>query len=174
MANDAVMAFTFWALLCLVVGVIAAVRSPHHDARNEAVALGGGDESLGRRIRECDQRLEVLNRETRVLRDRLAAVSSARRKLAESRFADRAELFARAETLLQRQLDARWAVIEEWQRLARDLDALVAAHKAEAALGGLDLTGDIGALDEERQRLQAAADELMALDQVELELSGLR
>ncbi|MBI2297776.1 MAG: hypothetical protein HYU66_02275 [Armatimonadetes bacterium] len=136
-------------------------------------SLGGGDPALGERILDCDRRARPLLIQVGTLNRQLAVVMEARAKLAESRFQDRVALYDSAAAVLQRQIDARHSLLDEFAVYRLDLEALAAALRAEQAFKPLDPLADDEALDAERRRLTAEADALEAADEAAQELRAL-
>lgn len=163
----------FGILHLVVATVVHAVGRQAATRRRQAdlARLGGGDPVLGQRIADCDRRVEQLMGEVRGLNRRIEEISGALRELRRSRFRDRVAVYERAQALLEAQLARRATLIEDWERLRRDLEALAAANRADSALDGLDVVGDLDQLDDERARLTEAFDELQAADEVWRELS---
>ncbi|MBI2302463.1 MAG: hypothetical protein HYU66_26455 [Armatimonadetes bacterium] len=157
--------------LAMVVWLAVAVRAQIQERDARALRwLGGGDSELGHRIHGCEQRLEQLQAELDELRDRRLGLQNAYEQLSRSTFTARAEALKPAMRLIDDQIARRYLLVEEWQGLRTDLQALVVMNSIEPLLPDPDNVVELDQMDEERQRLQDAHDELMALDEVWREL----
>jgi len=131
--------------------------------------LGGGNLRLGADVEACQQRIAQLEREEQEVEARLATVRAARTKIGASRLRSLVDTYDRAETILISQhLEPRRALRRGWEEYLRDLEAMAAAHQAEAALDGLpDLFRYDHELTAERERLERLTGDLAALAEVE-------
>lgn len=135
--------------------------------------LGEGDPGLGERLIECDRRARPIRVQVQRLGEQLLVVQEALEKIRASRFRDRAGAYGSAADLLRRQISSRETLLRQFQVYRRDLEALVAARRAEAAFTPLDPLAEADTLDAERVRLTAEADALLAAAEVADELRTL-
>lgn len=160
-----------WAALAMVLCLAVAVRASLQVRDATALQqLGGGDTELGVRVKGCELRLEQLAVELDELRNRRLGLQNAYDQLARSSFTTRAEGLKPAMRLIDDQIARRYLLLEEWQGLRTDLEALVLMNRIEPLLPDPDDVMQLDQMDEESQRLQDAHDELMALDEVWREL----
>lgn len=195
MAGVAAMILLTWltplrfGLLAFVFGLAAGAAAPYlvayfvgesttaqaeasKAASQEAhwAAIGGGDSDLGRQIEHCRQKIRQLKDEIADLQRRQKIVDEAVEALRSSRLQEQCELYARAAEQLVRHRESRSQLVEEWEAHLQDLEALVVAARAEAALEGIASIEDLKEeLAQERDRLDgrtAALSGMAELDQM--------
>ncbi|MCC7492767.1 MAG: hypothetical protein IT204_10485 [Fimbriimonadaceae bacterium] len=136
-------------------------------------AAGAGDVALGADLAECDLGVRELLRQVGDRSEQLVLLRVARDKLEQSSFRDRSQPYHRAIALLEQQIAEREGLLEQFLRHRRDLDAVVAVRRAEAAFDPGQVLLDSADLTDTRRRLTAAVDRLAAEQEVAVDLGAL-